>query len=147
MKKLTREFVLKTIKDGTMPAVKCTTSKAAADYARAFYGDDIEIYESTFIILLNHASNTIGWAKISQGGVASTIVDVKIVCKYAIDALASGVIFVHNHPSGVLRSSVMDDNLTRKLKEALAICDVRLLDSIILAPDGAYYSYNDNDKL
>lgn len=147
MKKLTREFVLKTIKDGAMPAVKCTTSKAAADYARAFYGDDIEIYESAFIILLNRANNTIGWAKISQGGTAGTFVDVKIVCKYAIESLASGVIFVHNHPSGELRSSVMDDNLTRKLKEALAICDVRLLDSIILAPDGTYYSYMDKGKL
>lgn len=147
MKKLTREFVLKTIKDGAMPAVKCTTSKAAADYARAFYGEDIEIYESAFIILLNHANNAIGWAKISQGGVASTIVDVKIVCKYAIEALATGVIFVHNHPSGNIVSSVADDNLTRRLKEALGICDVRLLDSIVLAPDGRYYSYADEGKL
>lgn len=147
MKKLSHEFILKTKKDGEMPAVKCNSSQAAADYARAFYSDDIEIYESTFIILLNRANNTIGWAKISQGGTAGTVVDVKIVCKYAIDALASGVIFVHNHPSGNLTPSTQDDVLTRKLKDALAICDVRLYDSIVLIPNGTYYSYNDNGKL
>lgn len=147
MKKLSREFILKTIKDGEMPAVKCNSSQAAADYARAFYSDNIEIYESTFIILLNRANNTIGWAKILQGGTAGTVVDVKIVCKYAIDALASGVIFVHNHPSGNLTPSTQDDTLTRKLKDALAICDVRLYDSIVLTPNGTYYSYNDNGKL
>lgn len=146
MKKLTREYVLKTIKNGEMPAVKCTTSQAAADYARAFYGDDMDIYESAFIILLNKANNTTGWAKISQGGTAGTVVDVKIVCKYAIEALASGVIFVHNHPSGNLNSSVQDESITRRLKEALALLDVRLLDSIILSSD-SYYSFNDNGRI
>ena len=73
------------------------TSADAVEVARNFYFDDINIYESFFIMLLNRANKVIGWAKISQGGVCNTIVDKKIICKYAIDTLANGVILVHNH--------------------------------------------------
>lgn len=121
--------------------------RAAADYARQFYFDDISIYESFFIILLNQSHRSVGWAKISQGGCAATVVDVKIVAKYAVDCLAAGVILVHNHPSGNLIPSPQDDNLTRRNKEALALFDIRLLDSIILGPDEGYYSYSDNGRL
>lgn len=146
MKKLTREFILKAVRDNSQPAVKVKSSQDAADYARAFYSDDIDIYESAFIILLNRANNTIGWAKISQGGVAGTVVDIKIVCKYAIDSLASGVIFVHNHPSGNLAPSVQDIQLTKRMKDALQILDVRLLDSVIITSEECY-SMNDNGNL
>lgn len=146
MKKLTREFILKAVSDNSQPAVKVKNSQDAADYARAFYADDIDIYESAFIILLNRAHNTIGWAKISQGGVAGTIVDIKIVCKYAIDSLASGVIFVHNHPSGNLNPSVQDMQLAKRLKEALKILDVCLLDSIIITSE-SNYSMADNGNI
>lgn len=146
MKKLTREFILKSVSNNEQPAVKVCSSKDAADYARAFYSDDINIYESAFIILLNRANNTIGWAKISQGGVTGTIVDVKIICKYAIDSLASGVIFVHNHPSGNTKPSIQDEQLTKRIKEALQVLEVRLFDSIILT-DNQYYSLSDNGKL
>lgn len=146
MKKLTREFILKAVSDNSQPAVKVKTSQDAADYARAFYADDIDIYESAFIILLNRAHNTIGWAKISQGGVAGTIVDIKIVCKYAIDSLASGVIFVHNHPSGNLNPSVQDMQLAKRLKEALKILDVCLFDSIIITSE-RNYSMADNGNI
>lgn len=146
MKKLTREFLLTSVRNNAQPAVKVQSGKDAVQYARNFYSDDIDIYESAFIILLNRASNTIGWAKISQGGVAGTIVDIKIVCKYAIDSLASNVIFVHNHPSGNTMPSPDDDRLTKRMKDALGILDVRLLDSIILTSDN-YYSFNDEGRL
>lgn len=146
MKRLNREFILKTIKGNEQNAVKVICSTDAVEYARHFYSDDLEIYESAFIILLNNANNTIGWAKIAQGGVASTTVDIKIVCKYAIDALASGVIFVHNHPSGNNRPSPQDDSLTKRMQDALRILDVRLLDSIIITEDDSY-SYQDNGRL
>lgn len=145
-KKLTREFVLKTVKDNSQPAVKIVSSKDAADYARAFYSDDIDIYESAFIILLNRANNTIGWAKISQGGVAGTVVDIKIVCKYAIDSLASGVIFVHNHPSGNLTPSIQDISLAKRMRTALETLDVKLMDSIIITSE-AEYSMFDNGNV
>lgn len=146
MKRLDREFILKAVKGSEQNAVKVRASQDAANYARAFYSDDLVIYESAFIILLNQANNTIGWAKIGQGGICSAIIDVRIVCKYAIDALASGVIFVHNHPSGVLKPSPQDERLTRKLRDALLILDVKLLDSIIISETG-YYSFQDNGMI
>ncbi len=145
MKRLTREYVLKAIKDNTLDTVQITNSGQAADYAQAFYGDDMTIYESVFILLLNQRGNTIGWAKISQGGLTCSIVDKRIICKYAIDALATGVILVHNHPSGSLRPSQEDKACARGLKEALKLLDVTLRDSIILTEDGSYSLYDNGD--
>ncbi len=140
------EFTLSAV--GTyIHSVKCSCSKNAAEFAKQLYHADISIYESAFIILLNQAQKAIGWAKISQGGIATTLVDVRIVAKFAIDALATGVIFVHNHPSGNLRSSIPDDKLTEKIKAGLKTLDITLVDSIILAPDGRYYSYGDEGLL
>lgn len=146
MKRLDREFILKTIKKNEINAVNVCTSAKAAEYARAFYSDDLTIYESAFIILLNRRNNTIGWAKIGQGGLDATVVDKRIVCKYAIDSLASGVIFVHNHPSGNLQPSPADLSLSKELKEALGILGVRLLDSIIITEDN-YCSLHDNGQI
>lgn len=130
-----------------VPSVKIECSKDSADFAKSFYHDDIAIYESAFIILLNNARKVIGWAKIAQGGVASTLVDIRIIAKYAIDTLATGVVFVHNHPSGNLRTSIPDDRLTERLKEGLKTLDIHLVDSIILAPGGGYLSYADEGRL
>lgn len=144
MKRLDKEFILKTLKGSEQHAVKVSGSKDAVDYARHFYGDDIAIYESVFIILLNRSNNTMGWAKIAQGGVCGAIVDKKLICKYAIEALASGVILVHNHPSGNTQPSAQDIDLTQQLRKALGILDISLLDHIILSENG-YYSMNDNE--
>lgn len=119
-----------------------TSSKQAYDYIKKFYFDDIDIYESTFILLLDQSAKTIGYAKVSQGGVAGTVVDIKIICKYAIDSLASGVILAHNYPSGSLSASVQDQNITKRVKDALLIMDVRLMDHLILTSDG-YFSFAD----
>jgi len=119
---------------------KITNSKDAADMIKKFYSCDINIYESFFILLLNRNSTTIGFAKISQGGVAGTVVDIKLIAKYAIDCLASAVILAHNHPSGNIRPSDNDIQLTKKAKEALKILDVCVHDHIILADD-KFYSF------
>ena len=71
--------------------------------------------------------------------------DIKLLMKTAVDKLASGIIAVHNHPSGNLRPSAEDDRLTDKIKEAAKLLDMRLLDHIIIAGDD-YYSYTDNGK-
>jgi DNA repair protein RadC len=127
------------------PAKQITSSKESSDFIRQFYGDDIEIFESCFILLLNN-NTTIGYAKISQGGISSTIVDVRIVAKYAIDSLATGVILCHNHPSGSIAPSHQDINLTEKLLQGLRILDIRLLDHVILTKD-SYYSFSDNGRI
>lgn len=130
----------------SFPCEKITSADLGANFIKRFYSDDIDIYESVFLLLLNNANNTIGYAKISQGGICGTVVDVRIVCKYAIESLATGVIIAHNHPSGKLAPSNSDLEITKKLKNALSILDVSLLDHIIVTSEG-FYSMQDNGNL
>lgn len=126
--------------------VKITSSKDAYEVIKQFYHEDIEIYESFFVLLLNRANETIGYAKISQGGVTGTVVDVKIIAKYCIDTLASSVILAHNHPSGNLFPSDADNNITQKVKKALGYIDTVVLDHLILTKND-YFSFADNGKI
>lgn len=128
------------------PKEKITSSKHASDFIKQFYGDDIEIFESSFILLLNNSNNTIGYAKISQGGITGTVIDVRLIAKYAVESLATGVILAHNHPSGTLYPSEADINVTSKTKKALATLDIQLLDHLILTTEG-YYSLADENKM
>ena len=126
--------------------VKISKSEDANEYARQFYHDDLTIYESFFIILLNQSNNTIGYAKISQGGVAGTVVDPKLVAKYAIESLAKSVILVHNHPSGNLKASEADKKVTNKINKVLNLFDCQVLDHIILT-EREYLSFADSSLL
>ena len=122
------------------------SSQNSVDVIRKFYFDDINIYESFFILLLNRANNTTGFAKISQGGTAGTVVDIKIIAKYAVDSLSPNVIICHNHPSGNIKPSEADINITKKIKDALLLLDISLTDHIILSENN-YYSFADNGDL
>ena len=121
---------------------KITCSQDSAMYARKFYGDDLLAYESSFIILLDAGHRVKGWAKISQGGVLSTGVDIRLVAMYAVQSLAASVIFVHNHPSGNKMPSSCDKKLTEKMRKGLQLLGIKLLDSIIITEDD-YYGMND----
>lgn len=141
MKKKAVEYSI-TAKKQDFEIVKVQSSSDASAFARKFYHEDILIYESAFIMLMNHTNNVTGYAKISQGGICGTQVDVRLIAKYAIDCLASGVIFVHNHPSGNAKPSIEDKKISEHLKEALKLFDIRLLDSIIIT-ENDYYSMAD----
>lgn len=128
------------------PRLIINSSKKAYDFIGNFYGDDLEVYESFFLLLLDRSSNTIGYSKISQGGICGTVVDIKIILKYAIDSLCSGVVLAHNHPSGNLKPSEQDINITKRIKDALNIIDVQVVDHIILTANG-FYSFSDEGNL
>jgi DNA repair protein RadC len=133
MKKTTPLFEIKKANlQQNFPQVQIKSSADAYGIISQFYGDDIDVYESFFILLLNIANKTIGYAKISQGGVNFTVIDNKIIAKYAIDALATSVIVAHNHPSGNLTPSKNDLDLTTKLRNGLELLDIKLLDHLIL---------------
>jgi DNA repair protein RadC len=125
---------------------KITSSSSAAQYMRRFYGDDLEIFESSFILLLNNQMLTIGYAKISQGGIVGTVIDSRLIAHYAVQVLATSVIICHNHPSGTLTPSHSDIHITAKIKEGLRLLDIELQDHIILTSHG-YYSFADEGKL
>jgi DNA repair protein RadC len=125
---------------------KIGDSFSAFETIKQFYFDDLEIFESFFILLLNRSNTTIGYAKISQGGVAGTSVDPKLIAKYALEGLASSVILAHNHPSGNLLPSEQDKGLTKKLKDGLELLDITVMDHLILSKD-AYYSFADENLI
>ena len=143
--KAAKHYSLK-VQDAEFNSVEIRSSKDAGAFARNFYFDDIEIYESFFILLLNRRNVAIGYAKISQGGTVGTVVDPKIIAKYAVDSLANSVILVHNHPSGSDSPSNEDLKVTHKIKNALSFLDVNVLDHIILTKNG-YTSLADNGEL
>jgi DNA repair protein RadC len=103
-------------------------------------------YEQFWVLLLNRANQVVAKRMISTGGVAGTVVDVKMVFQPAIELLASGIILCHNHPSGNLQPSQADIDITRKIKRGATDLDIVLLDHIIISANG-YYSFADEGAL
>jgi DNA repair protein RadC len=103
-------------------------------------------HEEFWAILLNRSNRIIKRVKISQGGIAGTITDVRILFKHCINELACGLIVCHNHPSGNTSPSEADVRITHKIKEAATIMDIQVLDHVILAGEN-YYSFADNGTM
>ena len=103
-------------------------------------------HEECWALLLNKANRLICREKMSSGGMESTVIDCKAVIRKAIEKKASGVILVHNHPSGNALPSQADINQTRVLTKALKTCELSLLDHVIIGRDG-YYSFADENML
>lgn len=103
-------------------------------------------YEEFWIVILNRANKIIELKKISTGGVHGTVTDVKIIMKYAIEKTASSIIVCHNHPSGNIKPSKSDIEITNKIKKAGDFLDIPLLDHIIVS-DSKYYSFTDENIL
>ena len=99
-------------------------------------------YEEFWIILLNRANYVIHKEMVSRGGMSSTIMDTKLVVRKALDKRASGMIMVHNHPSGNPRPGKADINMTSAMKQAAATFDISLLDHIIVCDD-CCFSFSD----
>ena len=114
---------------------------------RVFDVDTIDYKETFKVLLLNNANKIIGYTTISEGGLTSTIVDVRMILQTALVSNATAIILTHNHPSGNPRPSGHDDNLTKKIKSACELMDIRLLDHIIVTPYDSFYSYCDEGRL
>jgi DNA repair protein RadC len=104
------------------------------------------VHEEFHVAFLARNLKPIKVEKLSKGGTSMTIVDVKILTKWALDNLASAVIIAHNHPSGNLLPSTEDDAITEKIKIGLQVFDIALTDHIIIC-ENKYYSYRDEGKL
>ncbi len=112
------------------------------------YDEETIGYRETFkVLLLNNGNKIIGYTTISEGGLTSTIVDVRVIMQTALVSNASSIILTHNHPSGNVKPSYQDDNLTKKIKAACELMDIRLLDHIIVTPYDSFYSYCDEGRL
>lgn len=103
-------------------------------------------HEEFYVLYLNKANRVLTHRHISSGGVTGTVADVKIILKHAVELLASSFIAVHNHPSGNLKPSQADIELTKKLREAAKLLDVSLLDHLIIGEKN-YYSFADEGMI
>ena len=103
-------------------------------------------HEEIWLLLLNRQNKIIKRYKLTSGTSHASIFETKQAIKQALLDNADGVILCHNHPSGTLKPSQQDDNITKELKEACKFMSIRFLDHVIVTANG-YYSYNDSSRL
>ncbi len=120
------------------------TSQKAYDYIQASLSD--LAHEEFVVLYLNRGLKIISHETLSRGGVSGTVADIKIILKSAIEKLAAYIIVAHNHPSGNLKPSQQDIDLTRKLKAACSTMEIGLNDHLIIGQN-AYYSFSDEGML
>lgn len=124
-----------------------STSMDAVEVFRAhFDAEEMDYRESFFALYLNQANKVLGIKKISESGISSTLVDVRIVMQAALLCNASGIIVAHNHPSGNLTPSSADIHMTMQIKEAAKVLGFSLLDHVILTSD-SHFSFANNGMM
>ncbi len=123
------------------------TVRTSADIYKVFYPVLCDSpTEECWVLLMNNSMKVIGRTKISDGGIASALVDVRCVLREALLKRATCIALCHNHPSGNTQPSNDDKRLTKKLKESASLMDISLVDHVVLV-DGNYYSFADNGLL
>ena len=120
-----------------------TGSRDAYEILAANWSDQIGFIEEFYILLLDRSNRVMGRYLVSQGGLAGTVVDAKVIFAAALKARCCSLILAHNHPSANLRPSQTDIDLTRKLQQAGEVLDTLVIDHLILSPEGGYYSFAD----
>jgi DNA repair protein RadC len=103
-------------------------------------------YEIFAVVLLNRANKIIHYEVISKGGITGTVADPRLILKLAINHGATSIILSHNHPSGNLKPSKADEEITDRIKKSAALMDIKLLDHIIVSEEG-YLSFMDEGIL
>lgn len=103
-------------------------------------------HEEFWILYLNNSNKVLQKDQLSKGGITGTLVDIRIVLKTALEVSATSIILTHNHPSGTLKPSEADKQITQKLKNASASLDIKVLDHLIIT-ENAYFSFADDGVL
>ena len=129
------------VKPSLRPKINCSRD-AYNVLLENWDGSQIELLEQFKVMLLNRANKVLGLFEVSTGGVSGTVADPKIIFTAALKGGASGIIMAHNHPSGNLKASQSDIELTKKLKEAGKCLEIQLLDHVIVTIEG-YFSFAD----
>jgi len=126
----------------SMPLEKTAirTSRDIAEYVRTMIKD--YGHEVFAVVFLNQANRVNHFEIISKGGITGTVADPRVILKKALDAEATSIILCHNHPSGNLKPSRADEELTAKIKEAARYLDIKVMDHLIVSEQG-YYSFSD----
>ncbi len=124
--------------------LKINSSQSVFDIMQPLLGE--LAHEEFWIIYLNNANKIISKFQLSKGGITGTLVDVRLVFKTALSLGAVGIILTHNHPSGTLKPSESDKQITQKLKIAGEQLDIKVLDHLIIT-ETSYFSFSDEGIL
>lgn len=131
----------------TIPCLEKISVSASGDiiqYLQTILKD--HRHEVFAVIFLNRANRITHFEIISEGGITGTVADPRVILKKALEENAVNIILCHNHPSGSLKPSRADEHLTKKIKEAACLFDIKVLDHIIVSEYG-YYSFADDGIL
>lgn len=126
-----------------MPRI-CNASDAAELLFKHWDKDSIGFQESFKVLLLNNSNRLKSVYEISKGSITGTLVDIRVLFATVLKSLTVAIVLAHNHPSGNLSASGSDIELTAKIKKAADFLDIKVLDHVIISPDGGYYSMADN---
>ena len=124
-----------------------TRANDASDMLREFACNNrIDLKEFFWVILLNHANRVLGISEIAVGTTSGVLVSIKEICQLALLTSSTQIVVAHNHPSGRLAASKNDLEMTFKIKEALRLFDIRLLDHIIITSE-SFLSFSNRGLL
>ncbi len=123
---------------------KITSSRSVFEIMQPILGE--LPHEEFWILYLNNSNRILSRAQLSKGGITGTVVDIRIAFRGALEINATGVILVHNHPSGTLKASDADRQITRKMRAAGDNLDIKVLDHVIITERG-YMSFADEGML
>lgn len=123
---------------------KITSSKAAFEIMQPILGE--LNHEEFWVLYLNNSNKIIHKNQLSTGGITGTLVDVRILFKKALELSSVAIILCHNHPSGSLKPSNSDIDLTKKIQEAGKSLDIKILDHLLIT-EKAYFSFADSNLL
>jgi DNA repair protein RadC len=136
----------KKTKSSELPMI--TTSFDAVLHLMEGYNRDTMALQEQFVVMyLNRANKVLGIYRSAIGGLTGTIADPRLILATALKVAASSMILSHNHPSGNLKPSRQDEEITTKLKEGARFMDIKVLDHLILDYKGEYYSFADEGLL
>jgi len=123
-----------------------TSADAYKVFLHYWNGDKIDLLEEFKVIFLNRSNRVMQIFTVSQGGITGTVADARLILGAAVKIAACAMILAHNHPSGSMKPSRADEELTRKIKEAAGYFDIKVLDHVIISPEN-YYSFADEGLL
>ena len=129
------------------PHIEIKDSVSAATLFRTLISSaTISLREEAVCLYLNRANRVLGWYRVSFGGITGTVVDIRLILGVALKTVSCGLVLCHNHPSGNPKPSEADQALTRKLREAAGLMDIKVLDHLIVTDEG-YFSFADEGIL
>jgi len=123
------------------------SSRDGQEFLKLVWPSQLQRQEAFVCLFLNRMNRVLNYSVISIGGVAGTIADSKIIFQDALACNASNLILVHNHPSGEIKPSKEDQELTKKIAGGAKLLDMKVLDHLIISETTDYYSFADNGLL